>query len=138
MLGLAYVVFPFDIIPDVFGPLGIIDDVAVLAFLYTKLRNARPGSARGDQTDSHAGRERGGFATGRFETGGFTAEKPWELLGVPEHASLDEIKAAYRIKLAEYHPDKVNHLGEDLRRLAHEKTLKITEAYNVLEKIRAK
>jgi DnaJ-domain-containing protein 1 len=129
LIGLAYVLLPFDVIPDVFGPFGVIDDVAVLAFLYTKLRKSKAASAGKADDWEHYEAPRGQEEI---------AEKAWEILGVSEDASLDELKLAYRKKLAEYHPDKVNHLGEDLRRLAHEKTLKIKEAYTSLERIRTK
>ena len=33
-----------------------------------------------------------------------------------------------------YHPDKVNHLGEELKKVAHEKTLEIKAAYEKLSK----
>ena len=36
-----------------------------------------------------------------------------------------------------YHPDKVSHLGEDVRRQAEEKFRKVQEAYENLKKERA-
>lgn len=56
--------------------------------------------------------------------------KPWyEVLQVPAYASLDEVKLAYRRRVAEYHPDKTSGLGDDLRKLAEEKTKQINVAY---------
>lgn len=59
------------------------------------------------------------------------APRQWyEVLGVPVHASLDEIKLAYRHKIAQYHPDKTSGLGSELRALAEAKTKEINTAYD--------
>ncbi len=57
---------------------------------------------------------------------------PYEILGVPSHASVDEIRAAYRKMIALYHPDKVAHLGSELQRVAHERTLLLRKAFEKL------
>ncbi len=59
---------------------------------------------------------------------------PYEILEVARGATSDEIRKAYLAKLAQYHPDKVNHLGDDLQKLAREKTLEIQEAYRLISK----
>ncbi len=61
---------------------------------------------------------------------GSTLESYYQVLGVPENASDDEIKKAYRKKASEYHPDKVSYLGEDFKKIAEEKFRKVNEAYN--------
>lgn len=38
---------------------------------------------------------------------GAVARRPWEILGVQQDASIDEIKKAYRILASQYHPDLV-------------------------------
>ena len=35
-----------------------------------------------------------------------------------------------------YHPDKVSHLGEDFKKVAHEKFRKVQEAYDQIKKER--
>ncbi len=55
------------------------------------------------------------------------------LLGVRPDATMEEIKQAYRQRIAEYHPDKVASLGIELRRLADEMTSKINQAYAELK-----
>jgi DnaJ-domain-containing protein 1 len=56
--------------------------------------------------------------------------KQWfDVLLVAPSASADEIKQAYRRRMAEYHPDKVSQLGVDLRVLADAKTKEINIAY---------
>jgi DnaJ like chaperone protein len=57
----------------------------------------------------------------------------YEVLGVTRSASSDAIKAAYRTRMKEYHPDKVAHLGEELQNLALEKSRDIQRAYRQLQ-----
>lgn len=52
-----------------------------------------------------------------------------ETLGVPSHATVDEIHSAYRSLISQYHPDKVANLGAELRELADRKSKEITSAY---------
>lgn len=59
-------------------------------------------------------------------------QNPYEILGVKEGASLDEIKAAYREQVKKYHPDK--HQDNPLHDLAEEKLQEINEAYDYLLK----
>lgn len=61
----------------------------------------------------------------------------YKILEVEEHASDDEIKKAYRRMAMKYHPDKVSHLGEDVRKTAEEKFKKINEAYEKIKKKRS-
>ena len=53
---------------------------------------------------------------------------PYEVLGIKEGASEEEIRAAYRELVKKYHPDKYqdNPLGE----LAQEKLQQVNEAYD--------
>ncbi|MFQ6616970.1 MAG: TerB family tellurite resistance protein, partial [Fidelibacterota bacterium] len=53
----------------------------------------------------------------------------YRVLGVDPDASPDEIKRAYRRMASKYHPDKVQHLGEDIQKLAEEKFKAINDAY---------
>jgi DnaJ-domain-containing protein 1 len=57
---------------------------------------------------------------------------PYEVLGVPRGASTEEIRAAYLRLIAQYHPDKVMHLGKEFQDLAKEKTQAIVLAYEML------
>jgi len=47
-------------------------------------------------------------------------------------ASAGEIKSAYRKLANKYHPDKVDHLGEEFKELAEKKFKDIQEAYQKL------
>jgi preprotein translocase subunit Sec63 len=58
---------------------------------------------------------------------------PYEVLGLSRNATSEEKKKAYHAILAKYHPDKVEHLGEEIKKVAIEKTHQIQQAYNKLK-----
>lgn len=60
---------------------------------------------------------------------------PYEILGVAENASDEEIKKAYRKLAKQYHPD--NYIDNPLKDLAAEKMKKINEAYDTIQRQRA-
>ncbi|GAA0126144.1 MULTISPECIES: J domain-containing protein [Clostridium] len=57
---------------------------------------------------------------------------PYEVLGIKENATEDEIKSAYRKLAKQYHPDQYGN--NPLRELAEEKMREINEAYDSLTK----
>ena len=57
-----------------------------------------------------------------------------EVLEISSNANYEEIKAAYKKKILEYHPDKTEKLGKDLRDLALHKTKEINEAFAFMKK----
>lgn len=60
---------------------------------------------------------------------------PYDVLGVPENASDEEIKKAYRRLAKKYHPD--NYADNPLSDLADQKMKEINEAYDAIQKMRA-
>ncbi|NCC98213.1 MAG: molecular chaperone DnaJ [Bacteroidia bacterium] len=56
-----------------------------------------------------------------------------QILEVDKNASEEEIKKAYRRMAMKYHPDKVNTLGEEVRKSATEKFKAVNEAYETLK-----
>lgn len=60
----------------------------------------------------------------------------YQVLGIDSTASNEEIKKAYRKIAMENHPDKVGHLGEDIRKAAEEKFTQINIAYEKIKKQR--
>lgn len=59
-----------------------------------------------------------------------------KVLGVTATATMEEIRAAYRRKIAEYHPDKVAGLGAELVAVAEKKSKEINVAYTEAQKAR--
>lgn len=62
-------------------------------------------------------------------------KNPYEVLGVHEDATDEEIKEAYRALARKYHPDK--YIDEGLKEMATEKMKTINEAYEEIKNIRA-
>lgn len=60
---------------------------------------------------------------------------PYQVLGVSENASDDEIRAAYRELVKQYHPDK--YQDNPLKNLADEKLKQINEAYDEIQRLRS-
>ena len=58
------------------------------------------------------------------------ANKPWwEILEVPQCAPKEVIQKAFREKILRYHPDRLESLGEEFRKLAEEKAKELNWAY---------
>jgi DnaJ like chaperone protein len=60
----------------------------------------------------------------------------YKILEIEATSSDDDLKSAYRRMAKKYHPDKVSHLGEDFKKVAHEKFRKVQEAYDQIKKER--
>lgn len=56
----------------------------------------------------------------------------YELLGVAPDAPAEEIKHAFRREIAKYHPDKVQHLGQEFQEIAAVRAAELTQAYKTL------
>jgi curved DNA-binding protein CbpA len=56
----------------------------------------------------------------------------YELLEIPPTSSSEEIKRAFRVQIARYHPDKVQHLGREFQAMAADRATELTEAYRIL------
>lgn len=61
----------------------------------------------------------------------------YKSLEIEPTATDQEIKKAYRRMAMKYHPDKVNDLGEDVKKSATEKFRSVNEAYESLKKQRS-
>ena len=60
----------------------------------------------------------------------------YKILGLDSSETDNEVKKTYRKMAAKYHPDKVAHLGEDLKNLAEEKFKALNDAYQNIKKER--
>ncbi len=68
------------------------------------------------------------------ETPATATNKAYEILGIERNSTEEDIKKAYRQLALKYHPDRVTHLGEDVRKAAEEKFKKIQQAYETVKK----
>ena len=60
----------------------------------------------------------------------------YEVLKVPETATLEDIRSAYKILIAQYHPDKVATLGDEIKILAERKAKEINNAYALASRLK--
>jgi DnaJ domain len=112
---------------DLFAAMPIVVSVAGVAIFV----GARKRRARKHLEQLHE-RIRAGHAV--------TESKPlrpwWQVLETTEHATLEEVKAAYRAKVQKYHPDRVNNLATDFQELADRKMKEINQAYELACRIK--
>lgn len=60
----------------------------------------------------------------------------YQILEVSPDASDDELKKAYRELAKKYHPDKVSHLGEEIKKAAEVKITALNAAYDAVKEER--
>ncbi len=60
----------------------------------------------------------------------------YKILGIDPSSSDEEIKKAYRELAKKYHPDKVSHLGDEVRKAAEEKFTRLNAAYEAVKQER--
>ncbi len=147
ILGIIYVLWPLDILPDLLAGLGWIDDILVLAavwwyfFAHRKDRsNAYRKHYDRFQQQQYYRKAESDKEQNYSQSGGPSENQPprnqkkdpYSILGVDRNASREEIRSAYRRLANKYHPDKVNHMGEEFRELAEKKFKEIQEAYQQL------
>lgn len=63
-------------------------------------------------------------------------ENPYKVLGIEPTATDEEVKKAYRRMAMRYHPDKVENMGEEMRKNATEQFRIINEAYETIKRER--
>ena len=139
LIPILYAICPYDLLPDFFVGLGWIDDLILLGGLYwyhfiyrpakakARYENAYRQEGQGRQSKTYNENQKDAHKDERF-----SRRDPYDILGVNRHASAGEIKNAYRKLANKYHPDKVDHLGEEFKELAEKKFKDIQEAYQKL------
>ncbi|MBW2062488.1 MAG: DnaJ domain-containing protein [Deltaproteobacteria bacterium] len=142
ILVMLYIMSPYDLLPDFLIPVGWLDDLLILGILvYYLWRGRLPGIlsswGRSSQDTRRSFSWTDSEAQAEFDHKDKTRTKlsnPYEILGVKPGASDEEIRTAYRQAVQLYHPDKVSHLGPELKDVARRKFLEIHEAYEKLRK----
>jgi hypothetical protein len=69
-------------------------------------------------------------------TGAVTDAEAYELLGVSQGCTPEELTRAYHRKVSEWHPDKLDTMAQELRDYATRCTARINEAYDRLRSAR--
>jgi uncharacterized membrane protein YkvA (DUF1232 family) len=132
ILALAYVVCPFDLLPDWVVGFGWIDDIVVLGLLWWYLYRYSKRRFRAEEGPSSGGGARGSQQKGERPAGSRFFRDPYQVLGIDRNASQDDMKQAYKRLAGKYHPDKVSHLGLEFQALAEKRFKEIQEAYEAL------
>jgi DnaJ like chaperone protein len=65
-----------------------------------------------------------------------STDSSYRILGIDKTATNIEVKKAYRKMAKKYHPDKLQHLGEQLKKGAEEKFKEVQKAYDQIQKER--
>ena len=143
ILALVYTLNPYDILPDFLVGWGWLDDLVVIGLLgrYLYAQKKKREAFRGYYQSSQKAY---GYDDANSDTGkGFRADTnskdpdyvwdPYKILGIDRSASQEDIKHAYRLLAGKYHPDKVEHLGDEFKALAEKRFKDIQKAYQELD-----
>ncbi|MFK5959698.1 MAG: TerB family tellurite resistance protein [Lutibacter sp.] len=65
-----------------------------------------------------------------------SSDSSYRILEIKKSATIDEVKKAYRKMVKKYHPDKLQHLGEEHVKGAEEKFKQVQKAYEQIQKER--
>ena len=136
-LALVYTLSPYDLFPDFAIGWGWIDDLVILLLLWQffKIQHKKQTQARNYEQYRRQYRQQQGAAQNRnTQAAPDTPPDPYQVLNVKPGATAEEIKQAYRKLASQYHPDKLQHLGEEFRQLAEKRFKEIEEAYRRLTK----
>ena len=135
LLALLYVVIPWDF--DFVPVFGRIDDIInfLLALRYfwkrKQLFQGRMPPGGGGQGRA-AGKDAGSSSPGKDHG----EDDPYQVLGKKPGDDEETIRKAYRELLGKYHPDRVQHLGEEFREIALQRTKSINLAWQDISKER--
>ena len=129
---LLYLVFPRDLIPDFLLGWGWIDDLAVLYVLWRYYRRLKQPQQKDNGSEQPHSRTAGHQQSHATDSETRTPQDAYTILGVTPDATKAEIKAAYRRLAGQYHPDKVQHLGQEFQELAEKRFKDIQQAYDEL------
>lgn len=126
----VYFIMPWDL--DFIPVFGRLDDLFVLAlasYYYWKQTRGLGGKTRRPKAES--------APADPLAAGEQPDVDPYQLFGVSRNSDAATIKKAYRDLMAKYHPDRVQHLGEEFKELAASKTTVINKAYEKIKKARS-
>jgi len=138
-----YSLNPYDLFPDLMIGWGWLDDLIIWILVWRYFVSLKKKRSAGNQFFKQAGnrfegRSRADYS-GQFRFGDedqhAEEKEPWDpyrVLGVDRNASVEDIKHAYRELASRYHPDKLEHLGDEFKVLAEMRFKEIQKAYEEL------
>lgn len=139
---LLYFLFPIDLVPDLFLPgIGSVDDLLLFFIAFSKIagyvgpehvaraRSVLTFDRRRQQRSNDAGREASGHHTSPGREQRRTEDDYARILGLTGDRSPATVKARLAELAKQYHPDRVQHLGEEFRKMAEQKMTDINAAY---------
>ena len=145
VLILLYVLSPYDLLPDMVIGWGWLDDIVILGFLWRyfylmkkkrkraqKYYQSSQGNTHHYQNYRNAGGDNSSGSTDQAQDSSVPWD-PYKILEIERGASQDDIKQAYRQLAGKYHPDKVEHLGDEFKVLAEKRFKEIQQAYQELK-----
>ena len=143
LMAAVYALSPYDILPDFLIGWGWLDDLLVLYLLWRYVyspykKRSDSGRYFGQKQQSYQSEStssnQGESNNQRSNEEKPAIKNPYTVLGVSQGASDQEIQKAYKTLASRYHPDKVQHLGEEFRELAEKRFKEIQQAYQELKK----
>ena len=141
VLALLYVLSPYDLLPDMVIGWGWIDDLVILGFLWRYFhlsKKKREGfqkyyqSGQNTHNDENYKKAAGENSSGSNTRAQGSSPDPYKILEIRRGASQEDIKRAYRQLAGKYHPDKVEHLGDEFKVIAEKRFKEIQQAYQEL------
>ena len=142
ILVILYILNPYDIVSDFLVGWGWLDDLAVLGFLlryfYVQKKKKEAFQQYYQESQKAYHHDSGTAGENNFRPHSNNRESssqwdPYRILGVERGASQETIKKAFRELAGKYHPDKVEHLGDEFRVLAEKRFKEIQRAYDELK-----
>ena len=93
-------------------------------------QNNYSGSSYGSNYGGYSGSSR------QYGSSSTTHKDPYKVLGLTSSATDEEVKKAYRRLAMKYHPDKVEGMGEEVKKNAEAQFREINEAYEQIKTAR--
>ena len=138
-----YTLSPYDLVPDLMVGTGWLDDLIIWVLVWRYLASQKQKFTNYryfyQQTGNHSEKtERNNYRKqqrwGAADQTSYDTQPwdPYRTLEIDRSASAEEIKQAYRELANKYHPDKLEHLGDEFRILAENRFKEIQRAYQEL------
>ena len=138
-----YTINPYDLVPDIMVGTGWLDDLIIWVLVWRYLASQKKKFTNYghfyQQADKHTENTKRNSYRNQQRWGAtdqnFHDTQPWDpyrTLEIDRNASAAEIKQAYRELANKYHPDKLEHLGDEFRILAENRFKEIQRAYQEL------